>query len=65
MFANLDLDFNGYRMTEKRRLKLNEKHYFDHPKFGVLLRVSRLEDKAEEETLESESVESTPIEQSP
>ena len=43
LFANLDLDFNGYRMDQKRRLKLDEKHYFDHPKFGVLLQVSRLE----------------------
>lgn len=48
LFANLDLDFNGYRMIEKRRLKLNEKHYFDHPKFGVYLTVSRW--KGEEAT---------------
>ena len=51
LFANLDLDFNGYRLIEKRRLKLNEQHFFDHPKFGVLLQVSRLEadqEKAEE-----------------
>ena len=33
----------GYRMVEKRRLKLNERHYFDHPKFGLLVQVSRLE----------------------
>lgn len=43
LFVNLDLDYKGFRMEEKRRLKLNEKHFFDHPKFGVLLRVSRLE----------------------
>ena len=42
LFANIDLDYSGYRMNEKRRLKLNEKHFFDHPKFGVLLQVSRL-----------------------
>lgn len=42
LFANLDLELDGYRMTEKRRLKLNEKHFFDHPKFGILMRVSRL-----------------------
>jgi len=42
LFANLDLDLDGYRMTENRRLKLDEENYFDHPKFGVLLRVSRL-----------------------
>ncbi len=44
LFANLDLDYKGFRMIEKRRLKLNEKHYFDHPKFGILLQVSRLEE---------------------
>lgn len=27
-------------LNEKRKLKLNEVHYFDHPKFGVILRVS-------------------------
>ncbi len=50
LFANIDLDFNGYRMSEKRRLKLNENHYFDHPKFGILLRVSRLAKPDTEET---------------
>ena len=29
-----------YRLNEKRRFKLNETHYFDHPKFGILARVS-------------------------
>ena len=29
-----------YRLNEKRRFKLNETHYLDHPKFGVLARVS-------------------------
>jgi len=43
LFANIDVDYLGYRMTEKRRLKLNERHYFDHPKFGLLMQVSRLE----------------------
>jgi len=42
LFANIDLDFNGFRMIEKRRLKLNERHFFDHPKFGILMQVSRL-----------------------
>ena len=41
LFANLDLDFEGFRLEEKRRLKLDEVHFFDHPKFGVLLQVSR------------------------
>jgi len=49
LFVHLDIDVNGYRMTEKRRLKLNEKHFFDHPKFGVLLQVSRLAKAAPEE----------------
>lgn len=44
LFANIDIDFKGFRMVEKRRLKLNEKHFFDHPKFGLLLQVSRLEE---------------------
>lgn len=34
---------NFTRMTESRRLKLNEIHYFDHPLFGVLVRVSRVQ----------------------
>ena len=29
-----------YRLNEKRRFKLNETHYLDHPKFGMLVRVS-------------------------
>ncbi len=31
-----------YRLNEKRRFKLNETHYLDHPKFGVIARVSPL-----------------------
>ena len=31
------------RLTESRRIKLNELNYFDHPLFGVLLQVSRIE----------------------
>jgi hypothetical protein len=29
-------------LKESRRMKLNELHYFDHPVFGMLMRVSRL-----------------------
>jgi hypothetical protein len=29
-------------LNETRRMKLNELHYFDHPVFGMLMRVSRL-----------------------
>ena len=49
LFANIDLDYLGYRLNEKRRLKLNEKNFFDHPKFGLLVQVSRLQPKPEEE----------------
>ena len=31
------------RMQESRKIKLNELHYFDHPLFGVILQVSRLQ----------------------
>lgn len=30
------------RLRESRRMKLNELHYFDHPLFGIITRVSRL-----------------------
>lgn len=32
-----------YRLQERRRLKLDELHYFDHPAFGALVQVSRIE----------------------
>ena len=48
LFTNIDLDFKGFRLKENRRLKLNEKHFFDHPKFGLLMQVSRLEEIKEE-----------------
>jgi hypothetical protein len=32
-----------YRISEQRRIKSQEVHYFDHPKFGVLVRVMPLE----------------------
>lgn len=56
LFANLDLDFKGFRMNEKRRLKLNEKHFFDHPKFGVLMQVSRITEQKKETTQDSKEV---------
>lgn len=34
-------DADYVRLTETRRIKLNELHYFDHPLFGVILQVSR------------------------
>ena len=30
------------RLRESRRMKLNELHYFDHPLFGMISRVSRI-----------------------
>ena len=51
LFTNIDLDYKGFRMKEKRRLKLNQKHFFDHPKFGLLMQVSRLPKKNDETEL--------------
>ena len=31
-----------YRLSEHRRVKTQEYHYFDHPKFGALLRVTQV-----------------------
>ena len=31
-----------YRLHEKRRIKFNETHYLDHPKFGVIAKVRPL-----------------------
>lgn len=33
----------AYRIDESRRIRSNEIHYFDHPKFGVLVKVSPVE----------------------
>jgi hypothetical protein len=33
-----------YRLSEKRRFKFNEIHYLDHPKFGVITRVTPIND---------------------
>lgn len=43
MIADLEYSPGGsliYRLNEKRRFKLRELHYLDHPKFGVIARVS-------------------------
>lgn len=46
MIADIEYSPSGrsrvYRLNEKRRFKLNETHYLDHPKFGALIRVSPL-----------------------
>ncbi len=38
------------RLRESRKIRLNELHYFDHPLFGVIVQVSRLEFETEEST---------------
>lgn len=35
------------RLKATRKMKLNELHYFDHPLFGVILQVSRLQGSAD------------------
>lgn len=42
MIADIEYSPGGviYRLNEKRRFKLNETHYLDHPKFGILARIS-------------------------
>ena len=57
LFANIDIDYKGFRMQEKRRLKLNERHFFDHPRFGILMQVSRLEPEEEADDIDDKSVE--------
>ncbi|GAB4348442.1 MAG: hypothetical protein Kow006_09140 [Gammaproteobacteria bacterium] len=50
-FGGLMADFSGlpatymqgYRMTEQRRLRREELHYFDHPMFGLLVKVTAYE----------------------
>jgi hypothetical protein len=37
------------RLTETRRVRLKELHYFDNPLFGVIVQVTRIEDKDSEE----------------
>jgi hypothetical protein len=36
-----------YRLTEQRKVKSQETHYFDHPKLGVLVRIMPLEKEKE------------------
>ncbi len=40
LFVQQQADY--VRLRESRKIRLNEIHYFDHPVFGVILRVSRL-----------------------
>ena len=44
-FGTFGGDTQAYRLSEFRRVKLQETHYFDHPKFGVLVRVTPVKEK--------------------
>lgn len=35
----------SFRLNETRRMRRNQLHYFDHPRFGVLARVTRVKSK--------------------
>lgn len=41
LFTDVKINFEGHTISERRRLKLNEVHYFDNQGLGVLMRVSR------------------------
>jgi len=63
----VNVDFVNYgeesplRITEQRRVKLKELHYFDHPLFGVIVRVVpyRIPDPADQASavVDPESIE--------
>ena len=45
LHISLDLTFDvpgegGYRLRDNKRVRSRETHYFDHPRFGVLLRIT-------------------------
>jgi hypothetical protein len=45
LFLRVELDYatpegRVYQMRERRRVKFNERHYFDHPALGVVAVVS-------------------------
>jgi hypothetical protein len=48
-----------YRLQENRILRNGELRYFDHPKFGVIARVTRVEDDGEEVPIDEEEEEET------
>lgn len=41
--TRLDDGYDTFRLSEKRRIKLDEIHYFDHPYIGAVLSVTRYE----------------------
>jgi hypothetical protein len=45
LFLGVDVDYRAepgvtYALREKRRIKFGERHYFDHPAFGVIAQVT-------------------------
>lgn len=42
LHVDVDLAYNGQLLRERRKLKLDELHYLDSPKLGVLTRVTKL-----------------------
>ena len=50
-YKRIDPTTPHYRIKEKRRIRFEETHYFDHPAFGLLLRVVRTEVKQQEPDL--------------
>lgn len=42
LHVDVDLAYNGQLLRERRRIKLDELHYLDSPKLGVLARVTKL-----------------------
>ncbi len=50
-----DYDLPEFRLTQRRRMRSKELHYFDHPKFGVIALITPYtppEPEAESETVE-------------
>ena len=43
LFLGVDVDYvsgaNRYGIREKRRVKFGERHYFDHPAFGLIVQI--------------------------
>jgi len=54
-----DQDGTGSRLAEKRRIRSNELHYFDNPRFGVIARVTPYQE-AEEQAAPGSSEETVP-----
>ncbi|MCH8866115.1 MAG: hypothetical protein IID58_04605 [Proteobacteria bacterium] len=53
----LPAEFVRYRILENRIIKNGDIRYFDHPKFGVVAKITRYEEEEDEEGLEEEDEE--------